>query len=48
MARILGEYKRVRALDEAQDRHEWASLFGQELAGRTVGLIGFGEITPRG
>lgn len=47
MARILGEYKRVRALDEAQQQREWASLFGQELAGRTVGLIGFGEINQR-
>ena len=44
MTRILGEYKQVRALDEAQDRHEWRSIFGEQLAGRTLGLLGFGPI----
>ena len=44
MARILGEFKRVRELDEMQQRHEWRSVFGQQLAGRTVVLLGFGPI----
>lgn len=43
-ARILGEYKRTRQLDDAQVRHEWTSIFGEQLAGKTIGLIGFGPI----
>lgn len=44
MARILGEFKRVRGLDEAQAQHEWRAVFGEELARKTLGLIGFGSI----
>jgi phosphoglycerate dehydrogenase-like enzyme len=47
MARILGEYKKVRALDAAQGRNEWTLLFGREIAGLTLGLIGFGAIGQR-
>jgi len=47
MARILGDAKRLRALDEAQHQCEWSPLFGRELAGATLGLIGLGEINQR-
>ena len=47
LGRILGEFKGVRALDEAQAQQRWEPLFGQELAGRTLGLIGLGEINQR-
>ncbi len=47
IGRILGEYKKVRALDEAQQQREWRPLFGEELAGKRLGLIGFGEINQR-
>lgn len=44
LARILAEYKRFRRLDEAQAEHRWQSIFGEELAGATIGLIGLGAI----
>ena len=47
MARILGEYKQVRRLDEVQARGEWAAVFGEQLAGKTIGLIGFGSINQQ-
>lgn len=43
-ARILGEYKRARDLDSVQNGHEWKSVFGEQLAGKTIALIGFGAI----
>jgi phosphoglycerate dehydrogenase-like enzyme len=42
--RILNEYKRSRELDVAQDAHEWRSIFGEQLAGKTIALVGFGPI----
>jgi phosphoglycerate dehydrogenase-like enzyme len=44
LARVLGHWKRFRELDDAQDRHHWEPLYGQELAGNTLGLIGLGAI----
>jgi len=44
MARILGEYKRARHLDEAQNDARWQSIFGEQISGKTIALIGFGPI----
>lgn len=47
MMRVLGFYKNVRLLDHAQQRAEWEPLFGMEVAGMTMGLIGLGQINQR-
>lgn len=47
MMRVLGFYKNVRLLDDAQWRGEWEPLFGTEVAGMTMGLIGLGQINQR-
>jgi phosphoglycerate dehydrogenase-like enzyme len=44
VARILQHWKRLREFDELQAAHDWGSLFGRQLAGATVGLIGLGNI----
>jgi phosphoglycerate dehydrogenase-like enzyme len=44
VGRVLQERKRFRALDAAQERRSWEPLFGSELAGTTVGLLGLGAI----
>ncbi len=44
LARVLQHWKRFRELDDAQRRHDWDPLYGQQLAGRTLGLIGLGAI----
>lgn len=44
LARVLGEWKRLRELDEAQARHQWEPLYGTQLAGSTLGLLGLGAI----
>lgn len=43
-ARILGEFKQTRRLDSTQQRRQWRPVFGDEIAGKTVGLVGFGPI----
>jgi len=44
VGRILQERKEFRTLDERQVAHEWLPVYGTELAGTTVGLIGLGAI----
>jgi len=44
LGRILQEWKRFRELDAAQRDHHWGDLYGQQLEGATVGLIGLGAI----
>jgi len=44
IGRLLAERKRFREIEERQQRHEWDPLYGTELAGTTIGLIGFGAI----
>jgi phosphoglycerate dehydrogenase-like enzyme len=44
LARVLGHWKRFRDLDDAQARHAWEPLFGRQLAGCTLGLLGLGAI----
>ncbi|MCY4664552.1 MAG: D-2-hydroxyacid dehydrogenase [Acidimicrobiaceae bacterium] len=43
-ARILGEYKRTRRLDTTQQQRRWHPVFGDNMAGATIGLLGFGPI----
>ncbi|MEZ5246712.1 MAG: D-2-hydroxyacid dehydrogenase [Acidimicrobiales bacterium] len=43
-ARILGEYKRTRDLDAVQADHKWTPVYGEQIAGKTIALIGFGPI----
>ena len=42
--RILGEFKAARQLEEAQQHRQWLPIFGEGLAGKTIGLVGFGPI----
>lgn len=42
--RILGVYKRARDLDAVQAEHKWTAVFGEQLAGKTIALVGFGPI----
>ncbi len=44
LGRILEHYKRFRAIADCQRSHTWQPLFGDELRGKTLGLIGFGAI----
>ena len=44
LARILGEFKQVRRLDATQQRKQWLPVYGEAIAQKTVGLIGFGPI----
>ena len=43
-ARILGEFKQTRRLDTTQKRRRWHPVFGDNVAGTTIGLVGFGPI----
>lgn len=45
MGRLIAEWKHFRELDVRQRAHEWAPMFGSELAGRTLGLLGMGAIS---
>jgi len=45
IGRILQHWKRFPAIDAAQQSHEWnQTLYGREVAGSTLGLIGLGHI----
>jgi phosphoglycerate dehydrogenase-like enzyme len=44
IGRLLQIAKRFRELDVAQGEQHWDALFGGQLAGRTLGLIGYGAI----
>jgi phosphoglycerate dehydrogenase-like enzyme len=44
MGRLIAEWKHFRELQARQDDHNWEPVFGSELAGCTLGLIGFGAI----
>jgi phosphoglycerate dehydrogenase-like enzyme len=44
IGRLLQIAKRFRELDVAQGEQRWDALFGGQLAGRTLGLIGYGAI----
>lgn len=42
--RLLESVKRFPAIAKAQEEHRWEALYGRQLAGQTLGLIGFGAI----
>ena len=44
LARVLQVWKRLREIDDAQARHHWEPLYGRQLAGGTLGLLGLGAI----
>lgn len=44
MARLLQIAKHLRELDEQQRRRQWSSLAGESLRGKTMLLIGLGQI----
>lgn len=44
VGRVLQHWKRFREFDELQAAHDWGSMFGRQLAGATIGLIGLGNI----
>lgn len=44
IARVLQHWKNLRAIDAAQQEHEWRPAYGRQLAGGTLGLIGLGAI----
>jgi len=44
LARLLQVWKRFREIDDAQHRHHWEPLYGEQVAGATLGLLGLGAI----
>ena len=44
LTRVLGEFKQVRRLDANQQRRQWLPVYSEEIAHKTLGLIGFGPI----
>ena len=44
MARILEHWKALTDIGALQRDHRWEARFGRELAGSTLGLLGFGPI----
>lgn len=44
IGRLLEDRKHFRELAVRQAAHDWSPLYGTQLAGATVGLIGFGAI----
>ena len=44
VGRLLAERKQFRTIAESQARHAWEPVYGRELAGSTVGLVGLGAI----
>jgi len=44
LARVLQVWKRFREIDEAQAVRHWEPLYGEQLAGATLGLLGLGAI----
>ena len=44
---LLSHVKRLRYLDGEKEAHHWARYCGGELSGRTLGIVGAGEIGRR-
>lgn len=44
IGRLLEERKHFRELAARQTAHDWSPIYGTQLAGTTVGLLGFGAI----
>ena len=43
-ARLLQEIKHLRKLDHQQENKEWQVQFGNQIQGKTIGIIGLGSI----
>ena len=44
LARILAEWKLFPALERLQKAQDWTPTYGRNLAGSTIGIVGFGAI----
>lgn len=44
LGRVLQISKRLSEIDELQRQHRWQPTYGNELAGRTLGVVGLGAI----
>lgn len=44
IGRLLQEWKSLRALDAQQRDHTWEPIYGNQVAGRTIGIVGLGSI----
>jgi phosphoglycerate dehydrogenase-like enzyme len=44
LARILAAWKLFPALDKLQQAQDWTPTYGRNLAGSTIGIVGFGAI----
>ena len=44
LARVLQVWKRFREIEDAQRTHRWDPLYGEQVAGATLGLLGLGAI----
>ncbi|HEV2309824.1 MAG TPA: NAD(P)-dependent oxidoreductase, partial [Acidimicrobiia bacterium] len=44
LARVLQVWKRFGEIEDAQRRHQWEPLYGEQLAGGSLGLLGLGAI----
>jgi len=44
MGRLLQVWKNLRLFDQQQRDHHWEGMFGTELTGRTLGVVGLGAI----
>lgn len=44
LARLLQQWKRLPEIDAMQRAHSWEPKYGKEVAGATIGIVGFGAI----
>ena len=44
LARILSHWKLFDQYRENQQKHQWTQVFGRDLAGSTLGIVGYGAI----
>ncbi len=44
LARLLQQWKRLPEIDAMQRAHSWEPKYGKEIAGSTIGIVGFGAI----
>jgi phosphoglycerate dehydrogenase-like enzyme len=44
LARLLQQWKRLPEIDAMQRAHTWEPKYGKEVAGATLGIVGFGAI----
>ncbi len=44
---LIGHWKQHRRLQEDQKRHRWARYCGEELEGKTLAIVGVGEVGRR-